>query len=289
MAKEYKRKGRELTGLRPMEAKAGVIPNAAGSAYFKIGKTAAYAAVYGPRSLYPKFLQNPEKGILRCHYNMMPFSGTGNRVRPGQNRRAKEISLVTEQSLRPVLSFEDFPNSVVDVFIEVPQADAGTRCAGICAAAIALADAGFAMKDMVAAISVGKIDDTILVDLDYDEEAYDGEVIDVPVAMIPSTGEITLLQMDGVCSKEQLAEALSVTKAACEEISKIQKAALKEKYNGIKEEVLKNFTPKAEKKTEEVKKAPKQKEEVKEEKKSSKKGAEKNEQSKEENVEGDSK
>jgi len=67
--------GRKLDQLRPMEAKAGIIPNADGSAFFKIGKTIAYAAVYGPRELYPKFLQDPKKGIIRCHYSMMPFSG----------------------------------------------------------------------------------------------------------------------------------------------------------------------------------------------------------------------
>ena len=240
MVEKFKRKDRKNDELRPMEAKAGVIPNAVGSAYFKIGKTSAYAAVYGPRSLYPKFKQDPEKGLLRCHYNMMPFSGTGNRVRPGQNRRAKEISMVTENALKPVLSFEDFPNSVVDVFIEIPAADAGTRCAGICAASIALADAGFTMKELVSAISVGKVNDTAIVDLDYEEEAWDGEVADIPIAMQPSTGEVSLLQMDGVVSKEQLAEAISLAQDACKKINEVQREALYKKYADIEAEVLKN-------------------------------------------------
>src|SRR3989338_1268503 len=107
--------GRKKDELRPMEAKAGVIENADGSAYFKIGKTAAYAAVYGPRELFPKFLQNPEKGLLRCNYNMMPFSGSGERVKPGPSRRSREISYVTENALKPVVNLEDFPNAVVDV------------------------------------------------------------------------------------------------------------------------------------------------------------------------------
>lgn len=233
MVQKFKREGRKNDELRPMEAKAGVISKADGSAYFKIGKTAAYAAVYGPRNLHPKFMQNPERGILRCHYNMMPFSGTGNRVRPGQNRRAKEISMVTEKALMPVLSFEDFPNSVVDVFIEIPQADAGTRCAGICAASIALADAGFSMKELVSAVSVGKVNDTVIVDLDYDEEAWDGEVADIPVAMLPSSEEISLLQMDGEMTPEQLAEALGTVKAACMKIDEVQKEALRKKYKDI--------------------------------------------------------
>lgn len=217
--------------LRPITAKAGVVPNAVGSAYFKIGNTEAYAAVYGPRDLYPKFLQNPSKGVLRCNYNMMPFSGMGNRVRPGTNRRSKEISMVTEKALLPVVDLSDCPNAVVDVFIELPQTDAGSRCAGICAASIALADAGISMKDMVSAVSVGRVDDKLLVDLDYKEEAYDkGPVADIPIAMVPSTEEITLLQMDGEVTKEQLMEAFRMGKEALMKINEIQKKALKDKY-----------------------------------------------------------
>ena len=223
--------GRKFDQLRPMEAKAGVIPNAEGSAYFKIGNTWAYAAVYGPRNLYPKFLQNPSTGILRCNYNMMPFSGTGERVRPGPSRRSKEISLVTEKALLPVVDLKEFPNAVVDVFIELIETDAGSRCAGICAASMALADAGITMKDLVVAVSVGKVDDKVAVDLDYDEEAYeDGPVSDIPLAIIPSTGEFTLLQMDGEISKDDLIKALSLSKKVVPKLYEIQKKALSEKY-----------------------------------------------------------
>ncbi|MBS3137455.1 exosome complex exonuclease Rrp41 [Candidatus Woesearchaeota archaeon] len=223
--------GRKLDELRPIEAKAGVIKNADGSAFFRIGKTSAYAAVYGPRELYPKFMQDPSKGILRCNYSMMPFSGIGERVRPGPNRRAREISLVTEKALAPVVELGEFPNAVIDVFIELPQTDAGSRCAGICAASMALADAGIPMKDLVAAVSVGKVHDKILVDLDYNEEAYeDGPVADIPIALVPSTQEISLLQMDGEISKEELMQALELGRTVIPQIIEIQKKALKEKY-----------------------------------------------------------
>ena len=131
--------------------------NANGSAYFKIGDTEAYAAVYGPRELYPSFLKNPSTGIVRCHYNMLPFSGMGDRVRPGPSRRSKEISMVSKKALEPVIDLTAYPSTVLDVFIELSQTDAGSRCAGICAASMALADAGILMKDLVVAISLGKI------------------------------------------------------------------------------------------------------------------------------------
>ena len=105
--------------------------------------------------------------------------------------------------------------------------------AGINAASMALADAGLLMKDLVASVSVGRVDDKIVVDLDYSEESYDGgPVADIPLAMIPKSGEVTLLQMDGLLSKEQLKEALEMGKKACDEIYEIQKKALKAKYVG---------------------------------------------------------
>ena len=219
--------------LRPIEAKTGIVKRADGSAMFRIGRTIAYATVYGPRDLYPKFMQNPRTGILRCNYNMMPYSGRGERVKPGGNRRAKEISMVIEKALAPVVDLTQFPNSVVDVFIELPQTDAGSRCAGICAASIALADAGLPMKDLVSAVAVGKVGDKIVADLDYQEEAYeDGPVADIPVAVLPNSGMISLLQMDGEISKDELREALEMARKISHQIYEIQKKTLKEKYTG---------------------------------------------------------
>ncbi len=226
--------GRGFDETRPIEAKVGVIKRADGSAMFKIGNTWAYAAVYGPRNLHPKFLQDPQRGILRCNYNMMPFSSSGERVRPGGSRRSKEISLVTEKALLPVLDLEEYPNSVVDVFIELPQTEAGSRCAGICAASMALADAGLEMKDLVAAVSVGKVADKLLVDLDYSEESYaDASVADIPIAVMPNSGKITLLQMDGEVKKEELMKVLEMGRKVLMNIYEIQKNALKEKYQEV--------------------------------------------------------
>ena len=224
--------GRKINEFRQVHAEAGVIKNADGSASFRIGNTLAYATVYGPREMFPRFQQDPTKGVLRVHYNMMPFSGQGDRVRPGPNRRAKEISMVSEKALTKVVNLDKYPNAVVDVYIDFPQTDAGSRCAGICAASIALADAGILMKDLVASVAVGRVDGTNLVDLDYTEEAWEeGEgAVDIPVAMIPSTGEITLLQMDGIIKKEHLVETLELAKTACAEIATIQRTALKKKY-----------------------------------------------------------
>lgn len=227
--------GRKNDELRKITAKVGIIKNAKGSAFFQVGKTAAYAAVYGPRDLYPKFLQNPKSGILRCNYNMMPFSGVGERIRPGPNRRAKEISLVTEKALLSVMDLSDYPNAVVDVFIEIPQADAGTRCAGLCAATMALADAGFRMKDLPVAIACGIVDGEVVADLTYDEEASEGAV-DIPLCILPRTGQVTLLQMDGKTSKEKIIEAIELGKRVSQDLGKKLREALLERFNDSTED-----------------------------------------------------
>lgn len=222
--------GRKFDELRPIEAEVGVIKRADGSAMFKIGKTVALAAVYGPRALHPTFLRNPETGILRCNYNMLAFSGSGERVRPGPSRRSKELGLVIEKALSPVLDLRAFPDSVVDVYIELIQTDSGTRCAGITAAAMALADAGLPMKDLVAAVSVGLVGDKIVVDLNKEEEDYEEGATDVPIAMTSVDNKITLLQLDGNATKEQIKELLEYAKKACSKIHEIQKKALKDRF-----------------------------------------------------------
>lgn len=221
--------GRKFDELRKIKAKVGVVKRADGSAMFQMGDTIAIASVYGPRELHPRFLQNPERGVLRCNYDMASFSVT-ERKKPGPTRRSTEISLVTEKALASVIDLDLFPNTVIDVFIEIIQANAGTRCAGISAAAMALAHAGIPMRDMVAAVSVGKVGDKIVLDLDKEEEDFEEGATDIPVAMTARKREITLLQLDGEVTKDELMEAIKMARKGCEEIHKIQVKTLKEIY-----------------------------------------------------------
>ena len=230
MSKEYKRTdGRKLDEIRkPLLAKVGIIPNADGSALFQNGDTIAIAAVYGPKKMHPQHQQDPSGGKLRCTYNMNSFS-VSDRIRPGPSRRSTEISKIIEWALEPAVVLNNFPNQVVDVHINIVQADAGTRCAGINAAAIALAHAGIPMKDMVSSVSVGKLDKTLVVDLTKEEEDFEeGEgASDIPIS-VTNSGEITHLQLDGKINSTELKEAIKMAKEACKEIYEVQKKALKE-------------------------------------------------------------
>jgi len=219
--------GRALEDMRTVKMGVGVVERADGSAQAIFGRTEAIVSAYGPRKLYPRFLQESDTGILRCRYNMAPFS-VEDRKRPGPSRRSIEISKVTRLALEPATFLTDFPKTVVDVFIEIVRADGSTRVTGINAASIALAAAGIPMRDLVTACSVGKIDDKLVVDLNGLED--NNSEADVSFAMMPSKDKITLLQMDGLLTKEELFELLDLAKKTCKKIYEMQKSALKESY-----------------------------------------------------------
>ena len=226
--------GRKKYELRPIKMEVGVLKNADGSAYVEWGKNKVLAAVYGPREIHPKHLQRPDRAILRVRYNMAPFS-VEERKKPGPDRRSVEISKVIRGALEPALILEMFPRTAIDIFIEVLQADAGTRVAGITAASLALADAGVPMRDLVAACAAGKIEGEIVLDLNKDEDNY-GEA-DVPVAIMPLKNDITLLQMDGYLTREEFIEAVRLAIKGAKAVYQKQREALKVKYLKIAEEV----------------------------------------------------
>ena len=106
------------------------------------------------------------------------------------------------ESLEPSLILSDYPRAVIDVFVEVLQADGGLRCAGINAASVALADAGINMRDLVSACASGRLGDNIVLDIN-DLEDKEGDA-DMPVAYLPNMDQITLLRsMEGNLQHER--------------------------------------------------------------------------------------
>lgn len=221
--------GRKPDEMRAVKIQAGVLKRADGSACVEWGGNKVMAACYGPREVHPRHLARSDKAILRCTYSMAPFS-VSDRKRPGPDRRSVEISKVTRLALEPVIFTNLFPRTTIDVFIEILQANAGTRCTGITAASVALADAGIPMRDLVTACAAGKVGGKVVLDL-FDIEDNYGEA-DLPVAIIPKNMEITLLQMDGNFTRTEFEKALKLAIGGCMEIYELQKKALRDKYGG---------------------------------------------------------
>lgn len=219
--------GRSFDQLRPIEAKVKILKRALGSGSFKFGRTYAISAVYGPKPFFPRGLQDPQKAVLRCKYNMAPFSTT-ERIRPGTSRRSVEISKVINEALSQVIFLEDFPKTGIDVFMEILEAEASTRCAGLNAASMALADAGVPMKDLVSSCSVGKIDGKLVVDIARLEDNY-GDV-DMAVATVGGKDKFVLLQMDGIITREEFEKLLKMSIDTCAKIYEEQKKAILKEY-----------------------------------------------------------
>jgi len=219
--------GRKPDELRPIKLEVGVLPNADGSAYIEQGKNKILAAAFGPRELHPKHLALSDRMVLRCRYHMAPFS-VQERKSPAPSRREVELSKVIREALEPSIFIEYYPRTGIDVFVEVLQADGSTRCASIVAAALALADAGIPMRDLVVACSAGKVDDVIVLDL-MDAEDKLG-LADVPVAFMPNLNSITLLQMDGILTYEEFEKAVNLAIEGCKKIYTMQREALSAKY-----------------------------------------------------------
>lgn len=221
--------GRKIDEPRRIMIKAGVLKNADGSAYIEFGDNKILAGVFGPRDVHPKHLSNTDTGILRVRYHMEPFSVT-ERKNPAPSRREIEISKVIKEALEPAVMLDKFPRTAVDVFLEVLQADGGTRCAALDAASVALADAGIPMRDMVSACAAGKVADTIVLDVNNEEDQA-GQA-DMPIGYMPNLNKITLLQLDGVLTQEEFKKCVETGVSGCKLVYELQKKALNDKYFG---------------------------------------------------------
>jgi len=224
--------GRMPHDLRKIKIEAGILHRAEGSCYLEWGGNKVLAAVYGPREAVPKHTQNPLRAIVNARYNMAAFS-VEDRKKPGPDRRSREISKVISEALEKVILTDQFPRASIDVNIEVLDAEAGTRCAGLTAAGVALADAGIPMKDIPVACAAGKIEGHVVLDLGKEEDNF-GDA-DLPVAISPRTGEILLMQMDGHLTLKEFDEALDLAIKGCHAVSDIQKKAIMSKYESVLE------------------------------------------------------
>ncbi|MHA2297525.1 MAG: exosome complex exonuclease Rrp41 [Candidatus Hodarchaeales archaeon] len=223
--------GRKANELRPIKLKVGVIDRADGSAYIEHGNNKILVAVYGPREIHPKHLSLPHKANVRCEYRLATFS-VQERKSPAPRRREHELSKIIAEAMEGAIFTERYPRVAIDIYIQVLDADGGTRCASITAASLAIADVGLPLSGMISAVAVGKVDGKIVLDLS-DIEDKEGEG-DLPVAINNQDGSISLLQLDGDFTVEEFDQALDMAMEGCREIYKMQKQVLLEKYENIR-------------------------------------------------------
>jgi len=219
--------GRGLDEIRPIKLEVGILRNAQGSAYIEQGKNKILIAVYGPRETHLRYLLSPERMALNVRYHMSPFS-TEERKPPQPSRREIEISMVLRKALESAILLEEYPRTVVDVYIEVLQADGGTRCTSITGASAALVDAGIPMRDLAVAVAVGKVDGKIVLDPnDLEDKLGEG---DLPFAILPNLKQVVLLQWNGRFTRDELRQAIGMAMKGSLQIYDVIRHSLMNKY-----------------------------------------------------------
>ena len=196
--------GRRADELRPLKIGRGWTRHAEGSVLVEAGDTRVLCTASVEEGV-PAFLKGKGQGWLTAEYGMLPRS-TNTRMRREaaegrQSGRAQEIQRLIGRSLRAIIDLSALGERTIRIDCDVLQADGGTRCASITGAYVALADAitwcrgrsllaGEPLRDRVAAVSVGVVAGTPLLDLDYAEDA--GCDTDMNVVMTGAGGFVEL-------------------------------------------------------------------------------------------------
>jgi ribonuclease PH len=227
--------GRRPDELRPLEIQVDFLEQPNGAVLWSQGRTKVLCTASIEEGV-PRWLRDSRRGWMTAEYSLLPAS-TGERTerevrrgRPGG--RTVEIQRLIGRAVRAVLDFEKLGERTVYLDCDVLQADGGTRCAAICGAYVAASRAldrfglSKALRDSVAAVSVGIVDGVALIDLEYVEDA--AAEVDMNVVM---TGDGRLVEVQATAEREpfdrdSLGELLDLASAGIERLREAQQAAL---------------------------------------------------------------
>ena len=232
--------GRNFNQLRPIKFEPGIAPNATGSVLVSFGNTKVICAATAEKRV-PSWMNSmaEQKGWLSAEYSMLPYSTLTRKQRPTSSNkvdgRSVEIQRLIGRSLRAVADLEKIPGIWIDC--DVLQADGGTRTASISGAYVAaklavkklMASGDIAedpFRDSVAAVSVGILGESKVLDLPYEEDK-DADV-DANIVMTGS-GKFVEVQASGeeaVFGEDELAELISLARGGIAEITALQNEAI---------------------------------------------------------------
>jgi len=227
---------RETNQMRPIEIEIGVNKHAEGSALVKFGDTHVICTATIENHV-PRWMRGSNEGWITAEYGMLPRS-THSRMnresaRGKQSGRTMEIQRLIGRSLRQAVDLKFLKDKTISIDCDVIQADGGTRTASISGACVALFEAiknahgdHRAIKEYVAAVSIGLQDGKPLLDLNYEEDS--SAETDLNVVMTENGG---IIEVQGTAeihpfTKEQLDQMLLIASDGIKDIIEIQKSCL---------------------------------------------------------------
>ena len=232
--------GRRPDQLRPVSIERGFMKHAEGSALIKMGDTHVICTA-SVENRVPHFLRGKDTGWITAEYAMLPRS-THTRIQretQGPKGRTQEIQRLIGRALRAVIDLEKLGARTLWIDCDVLQADGGTRTASISGAYVAVVDAIEKLKnegeieedplgDSVAAVSVGIIDNTPMLDLCYAEDAT--AEVDMNIVM---TGQGNFVEVQGTAegnpfTLDQMQHLIALAQTGISEIAQLQRDVLGE-------------------------------------------------------------
>jgi ribonuclease PH len=235
-----RRDGRNPGDLRPVAITPGFVRTATGSALIEQGGTRVICTASAEESV-PRWMAGQGRGWVTAEYAMLPAS-TGDRKQRDVSKgrpdgRTVEIQRLIGRSLRGVVDFRALGERTIYLDCDVLEADGGTRCASITGAYVALHLAlqrlvskgslqSIPLTESVAAVSVGMVGGTPMLDLDYSEDST--AEVDMNVVM---TGDGGLVEVQATAERTPLTRAslddlLALGAAGIERLREAQQAAL---------------------------------------------------------------
>ncbi len=209
--------GRSARDPRPVEVIPGFHRNAEGSVLYRAGRTAVLCTASIDASV-PPWMAGRGTGWITAEYQMHPRSSPQKReARDGRGKapsgRTQEIQRLIGRALRSAVALDELGERSIAIDCDVLEADGGTRTASITGGFIALALALAklrargdldkpVLRDQVAAISVGSVDDTLTLDLVYVEDS--AARVDLNLV---ATGRGSIVEVQGTAEGEAIPRA----------------------------------------------------------------------------------
>ena len=235
---------RRADELRPVNFELAVAPHASGSVLVSAGSTRVICGVMIEESI-PRWMkdQRVTGGWLTAEYSMLPYSTLTRKPRDiSKGRldgRSSEIQRLIGRSMRAVIDLEKLGPRTIWVDCDVLQADGGTRTAAITGASLAVSLAcqrlvaekkltELPIKKLVAAVSVGVINEVALLDLDYEEDRAATVDLNLVATEDGALVEIQGAGEEATFSHEQLLEMLSLGRKGVADLIAAQRAVLAE-------------------------------------------------------------
>jgi len=229
--------GRGADKIRKVQITRNYIKYAEGSCLIEMGNTKVICTASVEENV-PPFLKGSGTGWVTAEYGMLPRSCQTRIKRNKDSGRTYEIQRLVGRSLRAVTDMKSMGERSIWIDCDVIQADGGTRTASITGSFIALADAlaklkkdgllaKIPLKDSVAAISVGKVGGTLLLDLSYEEDSRAD--VDMNIVM---TGTVEFIEIQGTAerktfNKDEMDALLVLATKGISDLTEIQRVLLK--------------------------------------------------------------